>query len=305
MWLIYFTGFNFYNKQIVIFWILDINVLAMPSNTSKNKEELLVGIVNLVSDYDIINNQFWYRIPVDSAEKMLKKRWPPDWIAFYYTVAIKTYPQMIIHYGKVSNITVDTRKELFPSENQNYKTSKKYYHISFDEIRILPKPILSRRGRRIVFIQTTFKKFIKAKEVNDLIEGSALEDKLWEEFKRNRICADRQEIVKISNNFYFLDFTIYCKKGKINIETDGDRWNHNAMGSGKDYARSNDLTSNGWSVIRFDSEQIHEKMETYCIPTIKTTINKLGGIDIDNDAVKRFLKHDPGASYPTYFEEVE
>ncbi len=277
----------------------------MSLDTSKNKEELLIGIVNDVSDYDIIKNRFWYRIPVDSVEKMLKKRWPPDWIAFYYTAEIKKYPQMIIHYGKVSNITMDTRKELFPSEKQNYKTSKRYYNISFEGIRILPHPILSRQGRRIVFIQTTFEKFIKAKEVNDLIEGSALEDKLWAEFKRNRICADRQEIVKISNNFYFLDFSVYCKKGKINIETDGDGWHHNAMGSGKDNARTDDLTSNGWSVIRFNSEEINEKMETYCIPVIKTSINKLGGIDIDNDAVKRFLKHDPGASYPTFFEDVE
>ena len=277
----------------------------MSPDTSKNKEELLVGIVNEVSDYDIIKNHFWYRIPVESVDKMLKKRWPPDWIAFYYTAAIKEYPQMIIHYGKVSNITIDTRKELFPSEKQTDKTSKKYYHISFDEIRILPKPILSRRGRRIVFIQTTFKKFIKAKEVNDLLEGSALEDKLWAEFQRKRICAERQEIVKVSNNFCFLDFSIYCKKGKINIETDGDRWHHNAMGSGKDNARTDDLTSNGWSIIRFNSEEINEKMEIYCIPTIKTSINKLGGIDLDSDAMKRFLKQYPDSNYPTYFEESE
>jgi len=277
----------------------------MSPNTSKNKEELLVGIVNRISDYDIIKNRFWYRIPVDKADKMLKKRWPPDWIAFYYTAAIKKYPQMIIHYGKVSNITIDTRKELFPSEKKNYKTNKKYYKISFYEIRILPKPILSRRWRRIVFIQTTFKKFIKAREVNDLFDGSSLEDKLWAEFKRNRISADRQEVVKIDDNFYFLDFAIHCKKGNIDIETDGDRWHHNIKGAGKDNVRSNSLTSNGWSVIRFNSQQIHEKMETYCIPTIKVSINKLGGIDLDNDAMKRFLKQDPDASYPTYFEEFE
>jgi hypothetical protein len=46
----------------------------MSPNTSKNKEELLVGIVNRVADYDIIKNRFWYRIPVDKADKMLKKR---------------------------------------------------------------------------------------------------------------------------------------------------------------------------------------------------------------------------------------
>jgi hypothetical protein len=77
------------------------------------------------------------------------------------------------------------------------------------------------------------------------------------------------------------------------------------MGSGKDNARTDDLTSNGWSVIRFNSEEINEKMETYCIPTTKTSINKLGGIDLDNDAIKRFLKQYPDADYPTHFEEIE
>lgn len=277
----------------------------MQVKETKDKEELLVGIVNNISDYDIIQNRFWYRIPVDKADKLLKKRWPPDWIAFYYTDSIKKYPQMVIHYGKVSRISVESRKELFPSEKKNYKTNKEYYKISFDEVRILPKPILSRRWRRIVFIQTTFRKFIKAREVNDLFDGSTLEDRLWAEFKRNRISADRQEVVKIDDKFYSLDFSIYCKKGKINIELDGDRWHHNPKGSAKDNIRNNDLTSNGWSVIRFDSQQVHEKMETYCIPTIKVSINKLGGIDPDESAMERFLKQNPGAAYPTYFEDFE
>ena len=46
-------------------------------------EELLVGIVNRIGDYNIIHNQFWYRVPIDKADKMLKDRWPPKWIAFY------------------------------------------------------------------------------------------------------------------------------------------------------------------------------------------------------------------------------
>ena len=54
-------------------------------------EELLVGIVNRVSDFNIARNQNWYRIPIDKAEKLLKSRWPPQWIAFYYTTAIKNY----------------------------------------------------------------------------------------------------------------------------------------------------------------------------------------------------------------------
>jgi hypothetical protein len=45
-------------------------------------EELLVGIVTSQSDFEIIQNQHWYRIPTDKAERLIKKRWPPKWIAF-------------------------------------------------------------------------------------------------------------------------------------------------------------------------------------------------------------------------------
>ncbi len=282
--------------------------MSMAKDTGEmkeNKDELLVGIVNNISDYKIIHNQFWYRIPVDKADKLLKRRWPPEWIAFYYTSSIVKYPQMILHYAKVSNIEVESRKELFPSEEKNYKTSRKYYKISFEGVRTLPRPILSRRWRRIIFIQTTFKKFIKAAEVNDLFDGSSLEDKLWAEFKRHLISAERQEAVKIYDKFYFLDFSIHCKKGKIDIETDGDKYHHNPEYAAKDNLRSNDLTSGGWSVIRFDSSQVREKMETYCIPTIKVYINKLGGIDFDEESMERFLKQNPGTSYPAYFEDYE
>jgi len=267
--------------------------------------QLLVGIVNTQSDFDIIQTQNWYRIPTDKAQKLLKRKWPPIWIGFYYTGAIKDYTQMIIHYARVSNIKEATRIELFPNEKKNYKSNRTYYKISFKKVETLPKPILSRRWRRIVFINTTYKKFINAIEINDLFDGSRLEDKLWAEMKRHKISAERQEVVKIDDKFYFLDFAIHCKKGKLNIETDGDKYHHNPKSADKDNIRSNDLVSKGWNIIRFNSNQVYEKMETYCLPTIKTNINKLGGILFDKTAMERFIKQNPGESYPRYFEEYE
>ncbi len=246
-----------------------------------------------------------YRIPTDKAERLIKKRWPPKWIAFYYTNVVKDFPQMIVHYAKVSNIEITTRQQLFPDEKENYKTKRSYYKISFKKLEVLPGPILSRRWRRIVFIQTTHKKFINAVEVNDLFDGSTLEDKLWAEMKRKMISAERQQVVKIDERFYFLHFAIHCKKGKLDIETDGDKYHHNPEAANKDNIRNNDLTSNGWNVIRFDSQQIHEKMEVYCLPTIMTNINNLGGIEFEEETHQRFIKQNTGLSYPTYFEEYE
>jgi hypothetical protein len=150
-------------------------------------EALLVGIINNIEDFKIMRDQKWYRIPTSQVDKSLKNKWPPEWIAFYFSGAIKNTPFMIYHYGKVKSIIKVSRKELFPLEINNPKSSRMYYKINFDTLETLRKPILSRRWRRIIFIESTFNKFINAVEINDLFDGSELEDRLWAEFKRNKI----------------------------------------------------------------------------------------------------------------------
>ncbi|MDZ7625518.1 MAG: hypothetical protein U5J96_13880 [Ignavibacteriaceae bacterium] len=71
-----------------------------------------------LSDFEIIQNQHWYRIPIEKANKSLKERWPPKWIAFYYTNAVKDYPQMIIHYAKVSNIKQAANRTSFQKKRE-------------------------------------------------------------------------------------------------------------------------------------------------------------------------------------------
>ena len=46
---------------------------------SQQEKELLVAILTNKSDLAILQEQGWYRIPVDRAPR----RWPPRWLAFY------------------------------------------------------------------------------------------------------------------------------------------------------------------------------------------------------------------------------
>lgn len=268
-------------------------------------EALIVGIINNRRDLRILMDQNWYRIPVDKADKFLKKRWPPKWIAFYYTGAVKNNPFLISHYARIKQITKVLRIDLFPEDPNNLNSSRPYYKISFEKLETLPKPILSRRWRRIIFIQTTYQKFINAAEINDLFDGSKLEDKLWAEFKRNNIDAERQELVQINDRYYFLDFAIHCKNGKLDIETDGDRWHHNPEGAEKDNLRNNDLSAQGWSVIRFNNQQIKEQIISYCIPQVKKSINNLGGITMDEYFSKRFEDYREDGNYQYNFFDYE
>ncbi len=49
--------------------------------------EVLVAILNNRLDFNLAYEQHWYRIPVNNAKKLLKDRWPPQWLALYQTKA--------------------------------------------------------------------------------------------------------------------------------------------------------------------------------------------------------------------------
>jgi very-short-patch-repair endonuclease len=241
--------------------------------------EALVAILNNRHDFNLAYDQQWYRIPVSSVNTLLKQRWPPQWLAFYQTRVFGQEGHAVNYYAQVIDIREASRQELFPDEPLNAKSDRRYYKLMLQPLQRLPDPIFSRRFRRIVFIPTTTEKFFKAVEINDLFDESPLEDKLWAEFKRLQIQAERQELVEANNRNYMLDFNIYCAKGKIDVETDGDTYHANPEKAAEDNVRNNDLEAAGWKVLRFTTAQIQERMGEYCIRNITDTINGLGGVD--------------------------
>ena len=63
--------------------------------------EVLVAIVNNPFDLAMARDQHWYRIPVSSAEKWLKDRWPPQWLAFYQTKVFASEAHAVNYYARV------------------------------------------------------------------------------------------------------------------------------------------------------------------------------------------------------------
>jgi very-short-patch-repair endonuclease len=248
-------------------------------------------------DFSIARDRHWYRIPVDSVKKWLKEKWPPKWLSFYHTKASEENAHSIRYYARVLRVNKTKRWQLFPERHLDEKSDKLYYQLLIEPLKQLPKPIYSRRWRRIVFIPTTWEKFINAIEINDLYQGSPLEDRLWAELKRLTIPADRQELIRANKRNYFLDFAVYCAKGKLNIETDGDKWHHTPQIAPKDNLRNNDLVTSGWHILRFTTDQICDQMAEYCVPKIVHEINNLGGVEIDHNIHRRIDLKLPGTTF--------
>ncbi|GAB1470186.1 hypothetical protein MASR2M66_10630 [Chloroflexota bacterium] len=265
--------------------------------------EVLVAIMNKALDFSILREHLWYRLPVSSKAKWLKDKWPPKWVAFYQTKKFDQDAYTINYYGRVSDIQEVYRWQLFPDEPEIINSCQKYFKIRFDAIERLLKPIFSRRWRRIVFISTTWNRFAAAEEINDLFYESKLEETMWEEFKLWNISAERQENIIIKKHNYFLDFAIYCTKGNIAIEADGDFWHANPEKAEEDNLRDNNLKISGWEVLHFNTRQIEEQMAEYCLPTIVKRINALGGLDEGKTVSRKIdLKTPPGSYQPSLFD---
>lgn len=242
------------------------------TRTDSQRGEVLVAILNNARDLNILQQQGWYRIPIDSAPK----QWPPNWIAFYQTAAFGDEKYAVNYYARVREIRRATRRELIPDEFDHKRSSREYHQVFIETIERMPRPIPSIHLRRITFIPTTWTRFSSAMEINDLFHGSLLEEELWRALKALGIPAEREFMFEK----YVLDFAVQCQNGNIDIETDGDFYHANPERAAKDNVRNNFLESAGWHVLRFNTRQVSERMQEYCIPKINETTSKLGGVVI-------------------------
>ncbi len=235
--------------------------------------ELLVAIMRDQRDFQILREQHWYRIPTAKAPPRL-----PDWLAFYQTAEFGEEAYAIRYYGRVGEVRHAFRYELFPDEPEYDKTNREYFQFCLEGIQILDIPILSRRWRRIVFIPTTWSKFVHAAEINDLFDDSHLEDHLWAELKRNQIDAERQWDVLVERKRYKLDFAVFCQRGNLGVEVDSDQFHHDPACVDRDKLRINALEGQGWRMLSLPEHQVREQLVNYCVATIKSNIIELGGL---------------------------
>jgi len=240
-------------------------------------EPALVGIVPRKELWTLILNQHWYHIPAKSAPQNLRDI---RYIAFYYPAVFgEDLKYRVKHYAPVTKIEIKKRIKLFPDDVKHPRRDVDYYQIFLGKIYELPHPIPSKRWRRIVHIPTTLRRLLTAEEINDLYWTSKLEEKMYQALKQHNIFPERQYLVRVDNQYYFLDFCIFCSKGNIDLECDGERYHTMPDSSSRDRIRNNNLTSHGWSVLRFIGKQIREDIEG-CIRLVTRTIRTLKGLEI-------------------------
>src|SRR5436305_4304846 len=123
--------------------------------------ELLVALIKDQRDMAIARREHWYRIPVESKEKFLKGAWPPQWLALYQLKVFGMEAYAVHYYAPVIDVRRAFRYQLIPEQPDDSNGRREYHQLILGPLERLSRPILSRRRRRLVYIQTTWDKFIQ------------------------------------------------------------------------------------------------------------------------------------------------
>lgn len=220
---------------------------------------VLVALMNRPRDLDIVRTEHWYRIPARHAPAQITQA---RYVAFYLTKAFDASKWTIREYAPVRGHELLRRRDLFPDAIDHPRADEAYYKLQLGSLLELPRPIASRRGRRILFIWTTGEKFSRAVELNDLLGTSDADDALWETLKGSGVGAERQVTVRDARARYRVDFWIPCARGNVAVML-GDA--PRRMPKGKT-----------WRAMRFSSDEIERDIDD-CAHQISRMARELGG----------------------------
>lgn len=220
-------------------------------------DRVLIALINQPRDLEIARAERWYRIPAQHAPAQLTQA---RYLAFYLARAFGDAKWTIREYAPVRGHELVRRRDLFPDETAHPRADAAYYKLQLGAPIELARPIVSRRGRRLLFIWTTGDKFSRAVELNDLLGKGAADDALWDALKTAGIGAERQIVVRDRRARYRVDFWIPCARGDVAVVLGATP---PRLPKGK-----------RWRALRFDEADLERPR--VCVTQIRKAIRELG-----------------------------
>lgn len=137
-------------------------------------DRVLVAYMPKPSDFTILQQQGWYRIPQQSAPKGIFA----EYIAFYFGRHFGPQKWSICYVAPQLGHELLHRRTLLPHQPTHPRANQLYYKIQLGPLQPLPRPIISLRWRRITFIHTTWDRLMDASEISHLfVKGAGYVDR--------------------------------------------------------------------------------------------------------------------------------
>jgi hypothetical protein len=185
------------------------------------EDRVLVGVMPNPRDLEIAREKHWYRVPVQHAPSGIHT----EYVAFYFTKRFGPDLRWAIHnYARRTGHELVRRVDLLPDEPAHPRAQQHYYMLQLGPLKERVPPIVSLRWRRITFIQTTWDRFIQAREINDLFSSDDIfVDRLYNALKAEGIQPERAIQVRAGRETYTVDLLIPCQNGPVMLSTTDQR----------------------------------------------------------------------------------
>lgn len=264
------------------------------------RNRLFVGTVPTARDRKLLEQEQWYRVPVDTVRD--REAWPPAWFAPWETTAARPgNSQQVSTLWRVSGVEEATREQLFPEEETPAnRRGKRYWRLALADPAPLAAPILTTRRRQSVFIYSDVRRLAKAESINDLWHTSALEEGFWKGLKQRQIPAERQWATygqKAAPAIF--DFAVFCNLEDIDIEVDGDQHHTVPEISRRDARRDNVTQLRGFRTLRFDSRRVRRDLNG-CLNDVERMIHQCGGLERAEEMRPVVARPAPGSQLPLF-----
>jgi hypothetical protein len=177
-------------------------------------DRVLVAIMNNQKDWERVQDEHWYRIPVRHAPAGSPHF---DYLAFYFTAKFGADRWAIHYYAAVTGHELVSRGDLFPDQPGHPRAGDWYYQMMVGPLQHKIPPIVSNKWRRITFIATTGDRFENAVEINDLFDRESPLGRLYVSLKEEGYSVEQFWNIQEENANYTVDLAILTKKGWLPV----------------------------------------------------------------------------------------
>jgi hypothetical protein len=182
-----------------------------------------------------------------------------DWLAFYQTAKFGDEKWAINYVAPVRGHELTTRADLLRTQPDHPRAKEQYYKVQLGPLERLPRPIPSRKWRRLTFLYTTGERLLEAAELNDLIVQSTEREILWQALRERGLAAERAYEPAPGGE---MDLALLCALGQLGISVGGEPKKLKERG--------------GWRYLNFSEGAVKEDLPGV-VKAIETGVEKLGG----------------------------
>jgi very-short-patch-repair endonuclease len=234
------------------------------------EETALVAIVKSPRDLALAAREHWYRIPAAKAPRRGFTH-----IAFYQPDCFRD-GKRIAAYAEVAGSATVRRADLLPGEG-GADGERLYVKYELGPLIRLPRPILNTGGTRVCFGFTPLWRLYGAGELYSVFGIAPVENVMRSALAACGLPFCREHVITGGGRLvYRLDFAIFCRRGKLDIECDGGRAHAGQRQRAWDARRDVWLKRRGWTVLRFGEHEVLCGVGV-CLREIGAAVKRLGG----------------------------